>query len=222
MRVQPSLDAESQPSWQARVLDNWNHNSAYHPMVMKIAEGIQGDVLDVGCGEGLLVERLAQVSRCVTGIDRDEMAIRQAQVRIAGLTNASVSTADFMEMEVEPESYDLVTFVAVLHHLDLGPALRRARYVLRPGGRLIVIGLSANKSAGDYVRSAVLLPVVRLLSWIHRETRSVQVAVVPPKESFTEIRQTARRELPRVQLRRALYYRYVLQWTKSIGPSATE
>lgn len=198
-------------------MDYWNHNSAYHPMIVGVAAELVGDVLDVGCGEGLLVERLAAVSRSVTGVDRDERAIRQARVRTAGLTNANVLVADFMEMEADPESYDLVIFVAVLHHLDLDAALRRARELLRPGGRLVVVGLSANRSVGDLLRSAVLLPVIRLMGTIHHETRSVQVVAIAPRESFAEIRRTAREILPGVRLRRALYYRYVLSWTKATG-----
>jgi len=183
-------------------------------MIVTIAEELDGDVLDVGCGEGLLVERLAKVSRSVTGVDRDQQAIDQVRVRTMALTNATVLETDFMELEFAPSSYDMVTFVAVLHHLDFGAALRRARELLRPGGRLIVIGLSANKSIGDYVRSAALLPVVRLMSRMHYETRSVQVVALPPKESFAEIKRTAREVLPGVRLRRAMYYRYILSWTK--------
>ena len=115
-------------------LDYWNHNSVYHPMIVSTAEKLDGDVLNVGCGEGLLVERLAGVSRSVTGIDRDERALRQAAVRTAGLTNTTLLAADFMEFDVAPGSYDLITVVAVLHHLDLEWALRRSAEMLRPGG----------------------------------------------------------------------------------------
>lgn len=193
-------------------MDYWNHNSVYHPMIVKVAQVVHGDVLDVGCGEGLLVERLARVSRSVTGIDRDGWAIGQAEIRTATLTNVTVTMADFMTMDVTPESYDLVTFVAVIHHMDLEAALRRSRQLLRPGGHLVVVGLSANKSLGDYARSAVLLPLIRLLSKAHHETRSVPVAVQPPRESLSEIRESTRRQLPGSHLRRALYYRYILHW----------
>lgn len=197
-------------------VDYWNHNSAYHPMILAIARELNGDVLDVGCGEGLLVERLANVSRFVTGIDRDDQAVRQALVRTASLANATVVEADFTEFEVAPESVDLITLVAVLHHMDLESTLRRTAEMLRPGGQLVVVGLSANRSVGDYARSALLLPVVRLMSRIHRESRSVRVVAQPPKESFAEITRTARRVLAGVRLRRALYYRYVLSWTKPV------
>jgi len=209
------------PCKAAGTVDYWNHNTAYHPMIVATAGQIDGDVLDIGCGEGLLVERLAEVSRSVTGVDRDEGAIRRALVRTAGLTNATAIEADFMEFDVSPGSYDLITGVAVLHHLDLESALRRSAQVLRPGGRLLVVGLSANKSVGDYVRSALLLPVVRLLSTIHHEDRSVPVVAMPPAESFAEIKRSASHQLPGVRLRRALYYRYVLSWTKPMGDQST-
>ncbi|MDR0593781.1 MAG: class I SAM-dependent methyltransferase [Bifidobacteriaceae bacterium] len=38
------------------------------------------------------------------------------------------------------EAFDLVSFVASLHHLPAGPALAKAARVLRPGGRLRVVG----------------------------------------------------------------------------------
>jgi 2-polyprenyl-3-methyl-5-hydroxy-6-metoxy-1,4-benzoquinol methylase len=53
----------------------WNHNTAYHPWLVGIAAEHRGDVLDVGCGDGLLAQRLAPVSRSVTGIDPDPAAI---------------------------------------------------------------------------------------------------------------------------------------------------
>jgi 16S rRNA A1518/A1519 N6-dimethyltransferase RsmA/KsgA/DIM1 with predicted DNA glycosylase/AP lyase activity len=85
-------------------LDYWNHNSVYHPMIVTIAKELNGDVLDVGCGEGLLVERLAKVSRSATGVDRDEHALSQARVRTSALANAAVMHSDFMEIEVVPDS----------------------------------------------------------------------------------------------------------------------
>jgi ubiquinone/menaquinone biosynthesis C-methylase UbiE len=188
-------------------------------MIVTIAKELNGDVLDVGCGEGLLVERLAKVSRSATGVDRDEHALSQARVRTSALANAAVMHSDFMEIEVVPDSYDLLTFVAVLHHLDLEGALRQSAVMLRPGGRLLVVGLSANKSVTDYVRSALLLLPVRLMSRVRHEIRSVKVVAIPPEESFSEIELIARRLLPGVQLRRALYYRYVLDWTKPQGSS---
>jgi 2-polyprenyl-3-methyl-5-hydroxy-6-metoxy-1,4-benzoquinol methylase len=45
----------------------WNHNTAYHRWLINIAARHRGRVLDVGCCEGLLVQRLAAVSASVIG-----------------------------------------------------------------------------------------------------------------------------------------------------------
>jgi 2-polyprenyl-3-methyl-5-hydroxy-6-metoxy-1,4-benzoquinol methylase len=178
--------------------------------------GVNGDVLDVGCGEGLLVERLARVSRGILGIDPDSAAISQAELRTSKLPNGTVTAGDFTTMEIPPESYDLVTFVAVIHHMDLQSALRKSSQLLRPGGQLLVVGVAANKSAVDFIRSALLLPIIRFMGVVHHETRNIQVTAIAPKEGFAEVRKIAHRELPGSQLRRALYYRYVLRWSKPL------
>jgi 2-polyprenyl-3-methyl-5-hydroxy-6-metoxy-1,4-benzoquinol methylase len=36
----------------------WNHNTAYHPWLVFIAAEHHGDVLDIGCGDGLLAKRM--------------------------------------------------------------------------------------------------------------------------------------------------------------------
>jgi 2-polyprenyl-3-methyl-5-hydroxy-6-metoxy-1,4-benzoquinol methylase len=51
--------------------DYWNHNAACHPWLVTVAAEHRGDVLDIGCGDGLLAQRIAAVSRSVTGIDPD-------------------------------------------------------------------------------------------------------------------------------------------------------
>lgn len=56
----------------------WNHNTAYHPWLLDIATKQEGDVLDVGCGDGLLAQRLAPVSRTVTAIDPDASSVLRA------------------------------------------------------------------------------------------------------------------------------------------------
>jgi 2-polyprenyl-3-methyl-5-hydroxy-6-metoxy-1,4-benzoquinol methylase len=56
----------------------WNHNTAYHPWLIDIAAQHSGDVLDVGCGDGLLAQRLAPVSHSATGIDPHSAAIQRA------------------------------------------------------------------------------------------------------------------------------------------------
>lgn len=194
----------------------WNHNAAYHGRIVAVAERLHGRVLDVGCGDGLLLARLAPVSEQVTGIDRDPNALRVAAARTARSGNVTLTAADFLGAELPPEHYDLVTFVAVLHHLPLAPALAKARAVLRPGGELFVVGLYATVTITDRVLSGLLLPVVLASGLLHREFEP-QVAVAEPREGLAEIRAAAGQVLPGARLRRGVYYRYLLRWTKPAG-----
>jgi SAM-dependent methyltransferase len=126
------------------------------------------------------------VSQHVTGVDQDEGAISRARDRLALLDNVRAEGADFLSMKAEPHTYDLVTFVASIHHMDLTRALRRARNLLRPDGELVVIGLSANQSVGDYVIAALTLPAIRILSRLHHEKRDLNLVAIPPRESLKE------------------------------------
>lgn len=194
--------------------DYWNHNTAYHPWLADIAARRRGDVLDVGCGEGLLLERLAPVSRSVVGIDADPESVRRARARLCLVDNASVGLGRFESMDTDERSYDLIAFVASLHHLPLRESLHRARRMLSVGGELAVVGLSANKSVADWTWAALCTPPARVGSWLHRESRDVGVAVAEPGESLAEIRRAARDVLPGAVIRRGLYYRYRLHWRK--------
>nr|WP_156763268.1 class I SAM-dependent methyltransferase [Mycobacterium scrofulaceum] len=195
-----------------RAPDYWNHNAAYHGWLVDIAARHGGDALDVGCGEGLLVQRLAPVSRSVTGIDADPTTVQRAVQRLRSTDNASVRLARFETFPAQPRSFDLITFVASLHHLPLRGTLQRAREMLRPAGELAVVGLSANKTVADWAWAALCTPAARAGSLLHRETRNIGVAVADPGESLQEIRGVAADVIPGAVIRRGLYYRYRLLW----------
>ncbi len=189
----------------------WNHNTAYHAWLIDIAARRHGDVLDVGCGDGLLVQRLAAVSRSVVGVDGDAEVVRRARDRLRFVGNASVRPVRFESLDAEG-AYDVITFVASLHHLPLRETLDRARHLLAPEGELAVVGLSANKNVADWTWAALCTPAARIGSWWHRETRDVGVAVADPRQSLAEIRRVADEALPGAVIRRGLYYRYLLHW----------
>jgi len=83
-------------------------------------------VLDAGCGNGALADRLRARGYEVTAIDIDP-ALARSGVRIA----------DICAFRDRP--YDAVVFVLSLHHVhSLGAALDATRALLKPGGRLLV------------------------------------------------------------------------------------
>jgi 2-polyprenyl-3-methyl-5-hydroxy-6-metoxy-1,4-benzoquinol methylase len=192
----------------------WNHNTAHHPWLIDIATRHHGDVLDVGCGDGLLAQRLAPVSRSVTAVDPDSTAVQRATDRLAPHDHVRVWQQSFESYEPGSRRFDLVTFVASLHHLDLRASLVKARDLLKPAGEIAVVGLSVNKTVRDWVWAAICVPPARIGSWLNSETRDVGVVVTDPREGLDDIRRTVDEVLPGATLRRALYYRYLLRWAK--------
>jgi 2-polyprenyl-3-methyl-5-hydroxy-6-metoxy-1,4-benzoquinol methylase len=191
--------------------DYWNHNAAYHPWLVDIAAQHRGDVLDVGCGDGLLAQRLAAVSRSVAAIDPDPAAVQRATDRLAAHGHVAVSQEAF-KAYLPAREFDLITFVASLHHMDLRASLVKARDLLSPSGEIAVVGCSANKTVRDWVWAAMCMPAARFGSWLHSETRDVGVVTADPSDGLDDIRRVADEVLPGASVRRALYYRYLLRW----------
>jgi SAM-dependent methyltransferase len=197
----------------AAVGDYWNHNTAYHPWLVGIAAKHRGDVLDVGCGDGLLAQRLAAVSQSVTGIEPDPATADRAIERVTDLDDVRVSPTSFKEFDPATRRFDLVTFVASLHHMDLRTSLARARDLLASSGEIAVVGLWANESAWDWVWSASCVPAVMVADRLHRDTPDIGVTIAEPRESLRAIRRTTAEVLPGAVIRRKLYYRYLLRWS---------
>lgn len=92
-----------------------------------------GRILDVGCGDGLFFERLAELGE-VEGIEPDASLISPGSPYADRIT-----VAPFDERFQPGRRYSLVLMLDVLEHLaDAEGALRHARSLLEPGGRLVI------------------------------------------------------------------------------------
>lgn len=193
----------------------WNHNTAYHGWILRRAAGKER-ALDVGCGDGLLVKRLSGVCTSVLGIDPHQPSVRRGQARLAGVENARVCAADFQSFQTPPGSFDLIVFAASLHHMDQPAGLAKAAELLAPGGTLLVVGLARPEGAWDWCVEALRVLPARLGSLLHGERQGGETGAptAPPELSLARIRSAADRILPGARIRRGLYYRYLLSWTK--------
>ena len=99
-----------------------------------------GDVLSVGCGRHPGRHLFPRPEFRMTGVDLDEEMI--ASLRESGeLDDGLVARAG--ELPFEPESFDVVLYRLVLHHVvyqhPLRPVLEEAARLLRPGGALVAM-----------------------------------------------------------------------------------
>lgn len=194
----------------------WSHNDHFHGWLLRHLPDRRGCALDVGCGRGDLIEALAARFERVEGVDVDvEMANAAAQ-RFAGQPSISIHQIPFDDVH---GSFDLITMVAVLHHLDLGSALTRARELLNPDGRLLVIGLPKIVGAPELIwdlPSLALNPIIGVIK--HPRAALEQQPPFPvaePTMSYAEIKNAVHLLLPGARLCRRFFFRYTLAWTKT-------
>lgn len=91
-------------------------------------------ILDIGCGTGGNLETLSGFGRA-EGVDISSEALDFCRAR--GLNNVRQGAAE--TLPYESESFDLVTGLDVVEHLDDDVSgLREMRRVLRPGGRMLL------------------------------------------------------------------------------------
>jgi ubiquinone/menaquinone biosynthesis C-methylase UbiE len=87
-------------------------------------------VLEVGCGTGLILERVAQFAASARGIDLSPGMLEKARARGLDVAQASAT-----ELPIESESVDVAYSFKVLAHVpDIGVALAEMARVVRPGG----------------------------------------------------------------------------------------
>ena len=165
---------------------------------------------------GWVVKPDGEHYRRVVGLDPDEQAVARARGRLKQIPQAEVLLDDVMEPDLPQRigSFETVSCVATLHHLPLEPALVRLRELVAPGGRLIVVGLAANKSLCDCTLSALAVLPLHVLGALRRESPDIGVVTRVPRESLAEIRRAAVRLLPGARTRRRFYYRYTLIWDR--------
>ncbi|MEU6666543.1 class I SAM-dependent methyltransferase [Streptomyces sp. NPDC046727] len=197
----------------------WDHNAHYHPWLLRQLPRRFGAALDVGCGSGELARRLAVRAESVLGVDADRRILARARASTGPGTPVTYTLAAAPD-GLPAGPYDVITCVAVLHHLPFAETLTRLRRELAPGGTLVVVGCARAASPADHALGLVAVPLNALTGWVRnrgrrapRRPESMTAPTRDPGMTYAEISREARRLLPGARLRRRLFWRYTLVWT---------
>jgi len=160
MQNGPNVDPAEIAKFDAAAPRWWDPNGEFRPLhdlnparldYIEARAGIAGlQVLDVGCGGGLLAEGMARRGARVLGIDLAPEALAVARLHAL----ESEVTVEYRQVAVEalvesaPAGFDLVTCLEMLEHVPNPAAIvtHLARLV-RPGGHVIVSTINRNAKA---------------------------------------------------------------------------
>lgn len=112
--------------------------------------------LDIGCGDGVVLYKLTTLGADVCGIDADEEGVRLANDKLAskGLDSSKVKVGNCYDLNYESNSFDFVTSVEVIEHLEnVSQYLTEIYRVLKPSGVFVCTTPQRDPSkADDFVR----------------------------------------------------------------------
>ena len=108
-------------------------------------------VLDVGCGGGILADSMARKGASVLGIDLSTKALRVAQLHAL---EAQTDGVEYREVSVEalaaerPGTFDVVTCMEMLEHVpDPASVVRACGELVKPGGWVFFSTINRNAKA---------------------------------------------------------------------------
>lgn len=206
---------------------SWDHNSHYHDHLLRHVPPHCTRALDVGCGGGRFARALASRGIAVDAIDPEPRMISMARERTPPRLPVDYRVAALEETEPRPGGYGFVSSIASIHHMPFGPSLERMAAALAPGGTLAVLGLYRERDAADLAAGlAALGPqwavglglrLGRALTGtpnLHKVGPTAEMPVRDPAMGLREIAEEAGEVLPGARLRRLLFWRYSLVYTR--------
>ena len=138
----------------------WDPQSEFKPLhdinplrldyIDSIVKLQQKQILDVGCGGGILAESMAARGAIVTGIDLAEKPLKVAELHLI----ESGRQVDYRKISAEalaaerPASFDAVTCMELLEHVpDPASTIAACAALVKPGGHVFFSTINRNPKA---------------------------------------------------------------------------
>lgn len=159
-----------------------------NPLRLDYIDGIAAlrdkNVLDVGCGGGILAEAMAARGARVTGIDLADKPLKVAQLHLL----ESKLDVVYRNIAVEalaqeaPQNFDVVTCMEMLEHVpDPASAIRACATLLKPGGHAFFATLNRNPKSYLYA----IIGAEYVLNLLPRGTHDYARFIKPSELSAT-------------------------------------
>jgi|TARA_B110000196_G_C21038586_1_gene611302 2-polyprenyl-6-hydroxyphenyl methylase/3-demethylubiquinone-9 3-methyltransferase len=158
--AEQNVDSEEIAKFDALAARWWDPNGDFRPLheinplrldyIRQRATLNDKEVLDVGCGGGILAESMSKIGAHVTAIDMAEKPLAIAQLhQIESGTDVDYRRSTAEELaEVRPGTFDVVTCLEMLEHVP-SPAtvVHACTQLVKPGGHVFFSTINRNPKA---------------------------------------------------------------------------
>ena len=136
----------------------WDVNSEFRPLhqinplrldwIQSLAPLKGKQVLDVGCGGGILADAMARAGAQVTGIDLASKSLKVAQLHALETQTPNIRYREVSAEDLaaeQPASFDVVTCMEMLEHVpDPASVVQACASLVKPGGWVFFSTLNRN------------------------------------------------------------------------------
>lgn len=183
-----NIDAAEIAKFEAMAPIWWDKNGVQKPLhdinVLRVAyintrAPLAGkNVLDVGCGGGILSEAMALLGAVVTGIDAGQvpLAVAKMHLKESGLrVDYEIATAESFAAE-HSDRFDVVTCLELLEHVpEPSSVVSACRRLVKPGGDVFFATLNRNLKSFLFA----IIGAEYILRLVRRGTHSYRKFVKP-------------------------------------------
>jgi 2-polyprenyl-6-hydroxyphenyl methylase/3-demethylubiquinone-9 3-methyltransferase len=192
-RPDQTIDEEEIKKFEKMSQDWWNPQGAFKPLhdlgptriefisrcikqnITK--ENLEINIIDIGCGGGLVSENLAKLKYNVTAIDASEVNIEIAKNHAASNNlkiNYQATTAE--EISLHPQKYDVVLALEIVEHVaNLDLFLQSCANLVDTQG--IIIFSTINKTIKSYL--SAIIAAEYIFKWLPRGTHDFKKFLKP-------------------------------------------
>ena len=136
------------------------------------------NILDIGCGGGLVCEPLARLGATVTGADADQVAIEAAKDH-AQQSGLDITYLNKPAEDID-ETFNVVLALEIIEHVsDPSAFVENCARLCKPGG--LVIFSTLNRTAKSYALGIVAAEYI--LRWVPQGTHSWKKFIKPSELS---------------------------------------
>ena len=156
-----NIDHEEIAKFEAVASRWWDLEGEFKPLhrinplrlnyILERADGLFGkNVLDVGCGGGILSESMAIAGAKVTGLDMGGEPLQVARLHAleSGVKVDYVQETVEAHADAHPQQYDVVTCMEMLEHVpDPASVVAACARLVKPGGHVFFSTINRNNKA---------------------------------------------------------------------------